>query len=372
MKKIVITGGHLTPALAVIDELQKRGNWEIYFFGRKYAAESDKTPSMEWQIIPKMGVHFIPINAGRLNWHFTRYSLLSILRLPLGFIQSLIHLFRLKPKLIMSFGGYLSAPAVFAGWLLGIPSLTHEQTTVRGLGTRFNSIFAKKILVSWPNTSWRFPMEKVVFTGLPIRREIFLVEKNVWRRLKYPSRRRLIVITGGNQGSHVINMTIKKILKNLLKKYNVFHQVGHLGGANDFQTLSKFRQKLSWEKRRSYRLKKFVLGNEWGTILNKADLVISRAGANTLAELVALGKPAVLIPLPGLFADEQTKNAHLLKQAGLAEIISQDSLTPSALLKTIEKMMKNLADYKRNSRSSKKLIKFDAAKRIVAEIEKID
>lgn len=354
MKKIVITGGHLTPALAVIEELQKQGGWEIYFFGREYAAEGDKTSSVEREVIPRMGIKFVLISAGRWQRRFTRYTIPAILRLPLGFFQALYHLVRLRPNVILSFGGYLGVPVVLAGWLLGIPSLTHEQTTIIGLGTKISALFCKKVALSWPQTLGVFPKEKEVLTGNPIRREIFKSSEKAWQSFSFEKGKPLILVAGGNQGSRVINAAVAGGLKKILANYNLFHQVGQL----DLAGFRKLEQK-------NYRVAKFIEGIDWGTLLNKADLVISRAGINTLTELGSLGKPMLLIPIPWLFGNEQTQNAKMFQAAGVAEIISQDELTPGLLIKTIEKMMTNLNQYQKNAYGAKKLVVPGAAVKLV-------
>lgn len=370
-KRIAITGGHLTPALAVIEELIQRGGWEIIFIGRKYATEQEKTPSVESQIIPERGIWFIAINAGRFPRLLNRYSLFSVLKIPLGFFQAFYHLLRFRPQIILSFGGYVSVPVVFAGWLLRIPSLTHEQTTVQGLATKINTIFAKKIALSWSQTIKQFPKEKVVLTGNPIRKEIFQVNEKMWQILNFEKKLPLVFITGGNQGSHVINLAVESALPQLVKVANVFHQCGHLQALGDFERLKKTREKLPKNFKKRYHLKKYLTGEEMGTLLNKADLVVCRAGANTLTEIAALGKPALLIPFPWLYQDEQTKNAQMLVEVGIAEILPQKDLSAKTLFQRIKTLIQNKKRYEKNAAAAKKLVKLDAAKRIAAEIEKI-
>lgn len=371
MRRIIITGGHLTPALAVIDELIRRGSWEILFIGRKYAVEGDRTPPIEAQIIPKRGIWFVAINAGRVQRFFTRYTILALLKIPLGFFQAFYHLIRFKPNVILSFGGYVSVPVVFAGWLLGIPALTHEQTAVQGLATKVNTLFAKKIAVSWPKTLDQFPAKKAVLTGNPIRGEIFIVNEKLWRTLNFEKDLPFILVTGGNQGSHVINQAVKGALPQLVKKYNLFHQCGHVAIFGDYEQLLKAQKKLSPKLKRRYHFKKYVTGKEWSTLLGKADLVVSRAGANIISELAALGKPAILIPLPWLYQDEQTKNAQMLTRIGIAKILPQKKLSTKTLSSSINKMITNLDKYKANAPKAKKLVKLDAAKRIVDLIEEL-
>lgn len=350
----MITGGHLTPALAVIEELQKQGGWEIYFFGREHATEGDQALSVEKQVIPPLGIKFISLAAGRLQRRFTRYTIPAALRLPLGFFQALYHLVRLRPAVILSFGGYVGVPVILAGWLLRIPGITHEQTTVVGLGTKINAFFCRKVALSWPQTMGNFPPEKAVLTGNPIRREIFKSSAKAWQSFGFAKGKPLILVSGGNQGSRVINAAVAGCLDQLLVANNLFHQVGQ-------SDLASFRKL----ERKNYRVAGFVKGVDWGTLLNKADLVVSRAGINTLTELGSLGKPMLLIPLPWLFENEQTKNAQMFKEAGIAEIIPQDELSSGRLLNTINDMMANLARYQKNASRIQKLVVPEAAIKLV-------
>jgi len=369
-KKVVITGGHLTPALAVAEELKKQG-WEIIFLGRKHSAEGVKTPSVESEIIPKMGIPFYPLAAGRIQRRFTRWTIPAILRIPVGFFQALFYLRRLHPDVVLSFGGYVSAPVVFAAWLLGIPAVTHEQTTVKGLSTKFNSLFAQKIAVSWEANLDDFPRQKVVFTGNPIRKDIFNFSKKIWQNLNFEKKLPLVFITGGNQGSHTINMAVGEIIPQLVKAANVFHQCGHLNAFGDFEKLKKIRNKLPEKLKSRYLVKKYLNGEEMGTLLYKAELVVSRAGANTITELAALGKPCILIPLPWLYQNEQEKNARMLEKVGIAEVLLQKDLSGENLLEMIKKMLNNLSSYQKNAFKAKKLVCLRAAEKIVDLLEKI-
>ncbi|MBM3205280.1 UDP-N-acetylglucosamine--N-acetylmuramyl-(pentapeptide) pyrophosphoryl-undecaprenol N-acetylglucosamine transferase [Candidatus Shapirobacteria bacterium] len=366
-KRIVLTGGHLTPALAVIEELQKKGWWEVYYFGRPYSTEGDKTPSLESQMIKKVEVNFIPINFGRFQHHFTRYTLPALIRIPWGFLVSFYRLFRLKPDVVLSFGSYVGATVAFAAWWLSIPVVIHEQTTVFGLANRLSQFWAKKIFVSWPETLRFLPREKTLLTGNPLRSEIFRASPKIWSSFQFDQKLPLILITGGNQGSHRINLAMEGILEKLLKEANVFHQCGQLQIYHDFQRLSAKRNQLAPLLKKRYQLKKYVTGQEWGTLLQKADLVISRAGINIITELLTLGKTQLLIPIPWLPGDEQTKNAQMVKRMGSGEILPQDELTPTSLFNQIKKMMKKIKTYQK----APKLINRQAAGKIVHVLEKM-
>lgn len=363
-KRIVITGGHLAPALAVIEELKNNKDWEIFYLGRKYSFEGEKVSSVESKIIPSLGVKFIPITTGRLQRRFSRYTIPSLLKIPIGFFQSFCYLLKIRPKAICSFGGYISVPVVFAGWILRIPILTHEQTTVFGLASKINSIFATKIAVSFPESLKYFPKNKVVLTGNPIRGEIFKVERAKW---EVESGKPITYVTGGNQGAKIINRAVLEILPKLLEKYTVIHQCGDL----DYKDLKFEIENLKLEQRENYILIPYVGPEDIGWVLNNADLIISRAGANIVSELAALGKPALFIPIPWSYADEQTKNAQMLVEAGTGEILPQDELSGETLLTKIETMMTNLEKYKKNASRAKALVRLDATQKIIQGINEL-
>jgi len=370
-KRIVVTGGHLTPALAVIEELLKEDKWEIFFLGRRYASDREKTPSVESLVIPDRGLWFFPISAGRFPRHLNRYTLFSLLKIPLGFLQAFYYLLRFRPEVILSFGGYVSVPVVLVGWLLRIPSLTHEQTVIKGLATKINTPFVKKVAVSWPQTLKYFPKKKVVLTGNPIRKEIFKVDDDVWRLLEFKKGLPLVFITGGNQGSHVINEAVGVVLPQLMKVTNVFHQCGHLQALGDFERLQEAREKLPEKLKERYHVKKYLNAEEMGTLLNKADLIVSRSGANTLTEIAALGKPALFIPYPWQYQDEQTQNAQMLVDLGIAEILPQKDLSGKTLLEKIVMMVQNRQRYEEKAPAAKKAVKLQAAQEIAAEMGKM-
>ncbi len=369
-KKVVITGGHLTPALAVIEELEKKKDWLIYFFGRRYASEAGKTISMEMSLLKEKELTFIPLTTGKIQRYWNRYTLIFYLKIPIGFFQALFYLLKIRPNIILSFGGYVSVPVVFCAWLLRIPAINHEQTASYGLASKFNSLFVKKVAVSWSSSKEHFPKEKVVLTGNPVREKTLQFNKEVWQILDFDKNLPLIFVTGGNQGSHIINQIVGEIINQLVKDFNVFHQAGHLNTKDDFEKLEKIRKELPSHLKRRYHCKKYLDDREMGTLLNKADLVVSRSGANIITELAALGKPSLLIPIPWTYADEQNKNAELLVKAGTAKILPQSQLTPKKLLFILRQFMEDLETYRKNSFQAKKLVKLDAARKIVQLMEK--
>lgn len=363
--RIVITGGHHTPALAVIEALKQRGSFRFYWLGHRRAFADRDTESLEYRVVTKLGIPFFNLRAGKL---YRVRSLKEFLTVPLGFFHALYLLLRIRPKLIISFGGYLAAPVALAGFFLRIPTITHEQTAVSGWANRFIGCLAKKVFVSWERSERFFPQRKVVLTGNPLRRSIFEVRS---RRFRFLEPLPTIYITGGKQGAHVINEAVRQALSELLEKYNVVHQTGSTGEYQDYQKIVVLRNQLPKKPARRYVVQEFFGEDEIGAVYRAADIVVGRAGANTVAELAALGKPAILIPIPWASHDEQTKNARLLEGVGSAIILPQEKLSPDTILEMLKKVVDNLESYRQKGEEAKKFVNLSAADKIAEEIVKI-
>lgn len=361
-RKILITGGHLTPALAVIEELQKKDNLQIIYVGRKHAVEGEKAPSVEAQIMKELGITFVPLQTGRLQKKFTRFTFSAFLKIPLGFIRALKLLKKHRPDVVLSFGGYLSVPLVFAASVFKIPSLTHEQTTTLGLANRINLLFVKKIALSWPQTLEKTSSPKAVLTGNPLRKEFLKPRQDLWQILKFDPQKKTLLVTGGNLGSRVINRAVAESLPELLAKFNLFHQCGYATG--DYQMLQATEKSLPAAKEKRYYLKKYLTGEEMAAIMKHADLVISRAGANTVTEIAYLGKPALFIPIPWSRGNEQFQNAQMLASLGLAQILPQEKASSSSLLELIKKMSGHLSQYQKAAPQARKMVDLQAARKI--------
>jgi len=368
MKKIIITGGHLTPALAVIEELKKKKEWQIYYLGRKFSLEGKKVLSRESEIIPKTGVVFVPVISGRLQRKFTLHTLPSLLRIPAAFFQSWYLVRKIRPDLVVSFGSYVSTPVVIAAWLLGIPIVSHEQTVIQGLANKINARFSKVIAVSHKESLNFFPKNKAIFTGNPIRSQFFNPQisdfskgpEKVCKDLNLP----LIYITGGNQGAQIINRTIWESLPVLLKKYVLVHQTGRL----DYSKGIKRYCQLETNLKKRYFVKDFLSSEEVAWVLNRANLVISRAGANITYELGVLGKTAILIPLPISGGGEQEKNADFLKNLGQAEVLAQENLSSSKVVSLVNEIFSHYSQYQYKITENSEFFPVDGASRLVKVI----
>jgi len=324
---LIFTGGHHTSGLAVARMLQS-SQTQIIWFGHRHSSWKDRSDSAEYREVTQSNIKFINLQAGK--FHRT-YHPLKLLRLPWGFIQSFYHLIILKINHgtqiagIVSFGGYLAVPVVICGWLLGIKSVTHEQTLVSGWANRVISIFCSKIALSWPQSQKYFPVDKCVVVGLPLRQEIL--------DLKPEPTQSTIYITGGKQGSHLINSVILECLPKLLKNYTIIHQTGSNSLYRDFE-------KSQGIKSSGYHSFEYADSQTTAKNLQQASLVISRAGAHIMAELLYFQKPSVLIPIPGGSHHEQELNAQFLEALSQAIILPQSDLNPINLLIAIDKAQK--------------------------------
>lgn len=332
---IVISGGHAaTTALAVVEEIRRRRPVidEIHWIGSQTAFEGKKAKSLESVILPKAGVIFHPITTGRLQKKFTRWSIPSVLKIPIGFIQSFFLLLAIRPKVTLSFGGYASFPVVFCSWLLGIPVIIHEQTTVAGRANLVNARFAQRILLARRSSLMYFPKNKCTVIGNPLLHNYFVHAKPPVNE-DAP----VIFITGGSRGSEIINDLVDQSLEKLLSHFKIIHQVGII-------QLDKFeirRGKLNSEQQAKYQIIDSVDPYAMIGIYNSVNIVVARAGANTVAEIMALKKPALLIPIPWSYLNEQYENARFAEGFGIAEILNQPNATVDRFMYLITKLYAN-------------------------------
>ncbi len=337
---IIFTGGHHTSALEVA-KLLKQHHWNIIWLGHKYSMWGDTTPSAEYREVSASGITFIELKAGKLH---RTYHPAKLIRIPSGFFQAYKLIKQIKAeygsglKGIVTFGGYLGVPVIFCGWLLGISSVSHEQTTVTGWANKFISVFVKKIAVTWPSGLSMYPKTKTIVTGLPLRPEII-------DHLKHPPvREKKIYITGGKQGSHIINLNVFSILSRLLERYRVVHQTGSSSIFNDYREALQKRAELPHELMDKYEVFDYLDAGKAVANIFSSRVVVGRSGAHITYELAVSNTNCVLIPLPGSSHSEQEKNAQVLADHQLAVVLPQTDLTGETLLKSIEAAQSMVVD----------------------------
>jgi UDP-N-acetylglucosamine--N-acetylmuramyl-(pentapeptide) pyrophosphoryl-undecaprenol N-acetylglucosamine transferase len=358
-------GGHFSPALAVIEQMPK--DWDVLLVGRKYTFEGDSALSFEYQTAKRLGLHFEAITTGRLQRKFTKHTLSSLVKLPVGLSQANFIIKKFGPDVILSFGGYVSIPVVLAAARLKVPIVIHEQILHAGLANKIAARFATRICISWDESRAYFPKEKTVLTGNPLRKEFLdlVTKKKDLGTKDLP----LFYITGGSGGAHGINVLIERCLTELLEKYTIIHQTGDAQQFGDFARLEKIAAQLPTGLQKRYRLHKFIGAEEVMENISQADLVISRSGINTLTELLYLAKPCLLIPLPYGQHNEQLTNAKFLKKVGLAEIVDQLTTTSEELVQKIEYMIAHMDSYSNHKTEARKLIHLDATEKIIKEVQ---
>ena len=308
------TAGHVFPGLAVAAALDRRVVW--LGSGR----------GVEKGLVTEAGIDFKSIPAGKLRRYFSFRNFFDFLKIAAGIVASFITLRREKPALLFSKGGFVSVPPVVAAWLCGIPAWTHESDFDPGLATRINLRFCEKVLVSFPQTVDYLPAglrSRAVVTGNPVRPSLYTADPMRGRKfLGCNGGSPLLFVIGGSLGSSFINGLISSCREMLLDRFFVVHQMG----ASEYVPSS----------RAGYRTAPFFKA-ELPDVMAAADLVISRAGANTLAELAALGKPSLLIPLPETSSrGDQLRNAEMFRSRGASIVLRETDATPAAFLKAID------------------------------------
>lgn len=341
-KKLVITGGHFTPAMAVVENLSAK--WQVNFIGRKYSFEKDRVYSLEYKILKAKGIPFYDLEAPR----FERDNFMNPLVLGWRFLravgQAVKYLRLIRPRLILSFGGYLALPVCLAGWFLRIPIFTHEQTLAPGLANQIIAFFARKTFVAWPESLTSFPRfleKRLVLVGNPLRQAI---NRQPLKKPLSAAIPKTIYITGGSTGSHVINGAVYGCLEELLRQFKVIHQCGD-SRYNDYDRLFNKAKLLPEDLGRNYSLQKHLNLEESAQALVKADIIVGRAGANTVAEVAILGKVALFIPLAFSAASEQVKNARKLVTAGSAVLLEEKDLNSPSLLEAIAGICGHYSEY---------------------------
>lgn len=322
------TGGHISPAVAVAEELRRRMNVELHWIGSQSGFEGEAAAA---QNIP-----FHTVRTGKLRRYLARATVIDAIRIPIGVWEAGALLRRIQPDVIFSTGGFVSVPTVVAGRFSGVPCLTHEQTASLGLATRINARFCDVVALSFPGHGKIFTRKgtEVVVTGNPIRSSISRGERKILLALfDIPPELPLLYVTGGAQGAQALNTTVAEALPELLQHVTIIHQCGPQSGNGDHARLVRLRDKLQPDERVRYHPVERV-SDELAHIYASATLVVGRSGAGTVAELAALGVPSILVPLPG--ADEQRKNARVLADVGASIIIPQGELTSSRLVATVQ------------------------------------
>lgn len=314
------SGGHVMPALTLIQELKKM-NCDIQYIGGYESIERD--------LVKPYHITYHPIHNGKLRRYLSVENMKDIFKVLIGTLQAFFLLMKFKRQstLIFSTGGFVSIPVVVAGWLQGKRIYIHEQTSRVGLANKIASFFANKVFISFEESKKFFPVNKTVFSGYPLRDECFSDEvKDVVINGKslLQIQKPIMFITGGGNGSLLLNELIKRNLAELKKSYFIIHQVG--------KAFAEEYQKLNGD---DYVALPFV-GPEIIDLFKLSTVTLSRSGAGTVCELIAIGKKSIYVPLKIAQKNEQYFNAVEAKNKLGSIIIEEKDLTDQSFLESLK------------------------------------
>lgn len=333
-KKILLTGGHASSTVyAVTEEIKEQKlYWDLVFVGAKSSLEGKRVKTLAEINFKNSSVKTYFINAGRVQRKFGFWTIPSLIKIPFGFIQALTILIKEKPDAILSFGGFVSYPLNFWGYMLRIPVILHEQTSVAGRSNIYSAKFASKIALARESSKKFFPINKCEVVGNPISKEVLSIvpkkEKN-----KPPT----IFVHGGQSGSSCLNNVTSKVLEKVLKNFRLLHQTGQ----KDEKRFNHEKSRLPSELKSRYEVIGVIKSESFYKYLKKADIIISRSGANFSSEIMVSKIPSILVPIPYSYLNEQNLNAKYLKEIGLAKVIDQEDLTSEKLLMLINELNEN-------------------------------
>ena len=335
--RIILTGGgtagHITPNIALIPELKRRG-FEIHYLGTQ--------AGMERRLIEPLGVAYHAIRAGKFRRYLNLKNLTDLFQIMRGFTESVAIINRLRPEAVFSKGGFVSSPVVWAAWLLRVPVIIHESDLTPGLANKLSIPFANKVCYTFPETAGYLPPAKAILTGLPVRENLLRGDPAAGRRIcGFSDPKPALMVIGGSQGSVLLNNAVREVLTQLRERFNICHICGKNGVDPALNNLDGYQQ--------------FgYVNEELPDLLAMADLVVSRAGATTLFELLALKKPHLLIPLSKQASrGDQILNARSFEKQGFSKVLPEEELTGATLIHNINQVYESRAKYSEAMRQSR-------------------
>lgn len=322
MKRIILTGGgtagHVTPNIALLPRLKELG-YDIHYIG--------SYTGIEKELIEQFGIPYHGISSGKLRRYFSVQNFTDPFRVLKGFGEANKLIKSLKPDVIFSKGGFVSVPVVMAGKKCHVPTIIHESDMTPGLANKLSIPSATKVCCNFPETLEHLPKEKAVLTGSPIRQELLSGSKEAALAFcGLTPDKPVILIVGGSLGSVAVNNAVRAILPELLKEFHVIHLCGK--GKTD-ESLKNLKGYVQFE----------YIKQELKDLFALCDIVISRAGANAICELLALHKPSLLIPLSANASrGDQILNARSFERQGFSVVLEEEELNNQVLLDAIHKL----------------------------------
>ncbi|HIU88033.1 MAG TPA: undecaprenyldiphospho-muramoylpentapeptide beta-N-acetylglucosaminyltransferase [Candidatus Avilachnospira avistercoris] len=328
-KRIVLTGGgtagHVTPNLALVPELRARG-YEILYIG--------SYKGIEKELITKAGISYKAISSGKLRRYFDLKNFTDPFRVIRGYFQSRKIMKEFKPDVVFSKGGFVAVPVTFAAKKLGIPVIAHESDMTPGLANKLSAPSAVKICCNFPETLKFLPKEKAVFTGTPIRSELLKGDRKKGLELcGFDEEKPVLLVIGGSLGAVHINDQVRAVLDELLKDFQIIHICGK---GNLDESLSNKQGYIQFE----------YVDKELKDLFAAADIMVSRAGANAISEILALRKPNLLIPLSKEASrGDQILNAGSFRKQGFSAVLMEEDMNDESFLKAVHELWEHRDKY---------------------------
>lgn len=322
MKRIILTGGgtagHVTPNIALLPRL-KELQYDIHYIGSYNGIEKE--------LIEKQQIPYHGISSGKLRRYFSMQNFTDPFRVLKGFSEANKLIKELRPDVIFSKGGFVSVPVVMAGKRNHVPVIIHESDMTPGLANKISVPSAHKVCCNFPETLQALPAGKAVLTGSPIRQELLTGDPEKARQFcGFTSDKPVIMVVGGSLGAAAVNDAIRKLLPELLKDFQIIHLCGK--GKLDLS-------KINWDGYVQFE----YIQDELKDLFALTDIVVSRAGANAICELLALRKPNLLIPLSASASrGDQILNARSFEKQGFSKVLEEEELTDELLLNTIHEL----------------------------------
>lgn len=329
MKRILLTGGgtagHVTPNIALLPRLRELG-YEISYMG--------SYDGIEKKLIEELQIPYYGISSGKLRRYFDPKNFTDPFKVIKGYGEACRIMKKLSPDVLFSKGGFVSVPVVLAARRYHVPTIIHESDMTPGLANKLCIPSAKKVCCNFPETIQYLPRDKAVLTGSPIRQELLKGDRlHALRFTGLSANKPVILVMGGSMGAAAVNEAVRRILPTLLKEF----QVVHLCGAGKLDpSLGHLAGYLQYE----------YIKNELKDLFALADIVISRAGANAICELLALKKPSLLIPLSAAASrGDQILNARSFEKQGFSMVLEEEEITNEALLQAVHTLYQNRTSF---------------------------
>jgi UDP-N-acetylglucosamine--N-acetylmuramyl-(pentapeptide) pyrophosphoryl-undecaprenol N-acetylglucosamine transferase len=342
------TGGHVIPALAVAEELRRRGH-EPFFIGTRRGYEG--------RLVPKAGFPIEWIAVGGFNRVSWGQRLRSLWQFPLTVLRLVLTFLRRRPRAVFSMGGYVAAPVTVTAALMGVPIILMEPNAVPGMANRRIGRFVRRALINFPETADYFPVGISEATGVPVREEFFRIEPPTNDRFT-------LLVTGGSQGSRTLNQAMRgswPLFAPIRDRLRIIHQTGpatHAELAREFASSG-----LEGE------VTAFIA--DMSGAFAAADLIVSRAGASTVSEIAAAGRPAVLVPFPYAADNHQLRNAEAFARTGAGIVIEDAQFTGDRLFREVSALMQDRSRVRAMAAAARSFSRPGAATRAAEIVEEV-